>query len=70
VTVSRRADEVVSEELQSGRDAYTRRAWLEAHGAFLRADEEAPLEAEDLELLATTILMLGRDDDALAVLER
>ncbi|HEY7691310.1 MAG TPA: LuxR C-terminal-related transcriptional regulator [Gaiellaceae bacterium] len=61
---------ITPEALERARDAYARRAWLEAHEAFRRADEVAALEAEDLELLTTATLMLGRDDDALAVLER
>jgi DNA-binding CsgD family transcriptional regulator len=58
------------EALERARNAYARRAWLEAHEAFSQADEKEPLEAEDLELLTTATLMLGRDDAALAVLER
>ena len=46
------------------------RAWLEAHDAFVRADGQGALDAEDLELLTMATLMLGRDDDAIAVLER
>jgi DNA-binding CsgD family transcriptional regulator len=61
---------VTAAELERGRDAYTRRAWLEAYEAFIRADEDAPLDAEDLALLSTTVLMLGRDDEAVGVLER
>jgi DNA-binding CsgD family transcriptional regulator len=57
-------------ELERGRAAYASRSWLEAYEAFSRADEEAPLEAEDLELLATATLMLGRDDEAIGILER
>ena len=56
--------------LDRARDAYARRAWLEAHGAFSRADDDGALEAEDLELLAMAKLMLGRDDEAIAILER
>jgi len=56
--------------LDLARDAYARRAWLEAYDAFARADEDQPLEAGDLELLATTSLMLGRDDTAVAIFER
>ena len=55
--------------LDRARDAYARRAWLEAHEAFSRADDSA-LEAEDLELLSMAKLMLGRDDEAIAILER
>ena len=57
-------------ELERARDAYSRRAWLEAHDAFSRADAEEPLELEDLELWTTATLMLARDDEAIAVLER
>jgi tetratricopeptide (TPR) repeat protein len=56
--------------LDRGRDAYARRAWLEAHEAFSRADDDGALEAEDLELLAMAKLMLGRDDESIAILER
>jgi DNA-binding CsgD family transcriptional regulator len=56
--------------LDRARDAYGRRAWLEAYEAFTRADEHQPLETEDLELLAMTSLMLGRDDNAVATFER
>jgi DNA-binding CsgD family transcriptional regulator len=38
--------------------------------SFSHADEETPLAAEDLELLATSAFMLGRDDDCLRCLER
>ena len=40
-------------EVERARNAYASRAWLEAYEAFSRADEATPLEAEDLELLAT-----------------
>jgi ATP/maltotriose-dependent transcriptional regulator MalT len=58
------------DELELARDACTSRAWLEAYEAFSRADQVAPLEVEDLELLTTVALMLGRDDDAIGILER
>ena len=58
------------DELERARDAYASRAWLEAYEAFSRADQAAPLEVEDLELLTTATLMLGRDDDAIGILER
>ncbi len=58
------------DDLERARSAYSSRSWLEAHAAFSRADDMEPLEAEDLELLTTATLMLGRDDDALGVLER
>jgi DNA-binding CsgD family transcriptional regulator len=58
------------DELERGRDAYERRAWLDAYESLSRADEVSPLGAEDLELLATSASMVGRMDDYLALLER
>jgi DNA-binding CsgD family transcriptional regulator len=68
--VTDRARPAALEELERARSAYASRSWLAAHEAFSRADDLEPLEAEDLELLTMATLMLGRDDDALAVLER
>ena len=59
-----------TDELERGRDAYARRAWLDARDSLSRADAEAPLGVDDLELMATTEFMLGRDDECLKVLER
>jgi ATP/maltotriose-dependent transcriptional regulator MalT len=56
--------------LDRARDAYARRAWLEAHEALSSADTQGVLEGGELELLAMTKLMLGRDDEAIAILER
>jgi DNA-binding CsgD family transcriptional regulator len=56
-------------ELERGRESYARRAWRDAYEWLSRADQAAPLGGEDLELLATSAYMLGRDDD-LSVLER
>jgi DNA-binding CsgD family transcriptional regulator len=58
------------DELERGRDAYARRAWLDAHERLTSAHGQQPLDAPDLELLATTSFMLGRDDDTVAWLER
>jgi len=68
--VSDRTRPTSVDALDRARDAYAGRAWLEAYEAFTNADEVAPLEVEDLELLTTATLMLGRDDDAIAILER
>jgi tetratricopeptide (TPR) repeat protein len=57
-------------DLERARAAYGERAWLAAYEAFSRADAEEPLEPEDLELMTTSLLMLARDDDAVATLER
>ena len=56
--------------VELGRESYARRAWSEAYEHLAAADEANPLVAEDLELLATTAFMLGRDDEYLTLLER
>ena len=58
------------EDLGRGREYYARRAWMAAYESLSRADRTAPLGAEDLELLATSAFMLGRDDECLSGLER
>ena len=58
------------DQLERGRRSYEARAWLDAYELLSRADEAAPLGAEDLELLATSAYMLGRDADYLSILER
>ena len=56
--------------LESGRLSHEQHAWAEAHEQLTRADEEEPLGADDLELLATAAYMLGRDEEYVSVLER
>ncbi len=58
------------DELGRGRESYARRAWIDAYRSLSQADQAAPLGAEDLDLLATSAFMLGRDDDCLSSLER
>jgi len=59
-----------SSELERGRRLFAARAWLDAYETFSRADEAAPLGADDLLLLATSAYMLGRDDEWARNLER
>lgn len=61
---------MMSTALERGRASYARRAWLDAYEWLSRADEDDLLEPEDLELLARSAYMLGRDDDYLRGLER
>jgi DNA-binding NarL/FixJ family response regulator len=60
----------VSKELDGGRAAHAGRAWSDAHELLSRADETAPLAADDLLCLATSAYMLGRMDVFLEQLER
>jgi DNA-binding CsgD family transcriptional regulator len=57
-------------DLGRGREAYARRAWREAHEAFSSADRAEPLQPADLELLAISAFMLGRDYEYVDTLER
>ncbi len=60
----------VERELERGREAYASRAWSDAFESLSAADRGASLRAEDLELLARSAYMLGRDDDYVSGLER
>jgi DNA-binding CsgD family transcriptional regulator len=53
------------DQLERGRAAYARRAWIDAHEALAAADR-----ADDLELLATSAYMLGRDDEYVGAMGR
>jgi ATP/maltotriose-dependent transcriptional regulator MalT len=57
-------------ELERGREAYAREEWGKAHESLTAADAHAPLEAEDLERLATAAYMIGREADYLELLAR
>ena len=56
--------------LTRGREAYARRAWLEAYESLSAAEQHDALGAADAELLATCAFMLGRDEESIAWLER
>ena len=57
-------------ELRWGRECYARRAWADAYRSLSLADHVARLETQDLELLAMSAYLIGRDDDYLRALER
>jgi DNA-binding CsgD family transcriptional regulator len=64
-------DEVIAGNvLERGRASYAKHAWLDAYESLSRADAADLLEPGDLELLARSAYMLGRDDDYLGALER
>ena len=64
-------DEVIAgTALERGRASYAKRAWLDAYEWLSRADEDDLLEPDDLELLARSAYMLGRDDEYVRGLER
>jgi DNA-binding CsgD family transcriptional regulator len=59
-----------ADELELGREAYARRAWLDAYEALSRADAASTLEAADVELLTTSAALVGERDSHLSLLER
>ncbi len=56
--------------LERGRLSYEQRAWAPAYEQLAQAEQQDRLGADDLELLATSAYMLGRDDEYFSVLER
>lgn len=59
-----------TDEVERGRESYERRAWRNAYDALSAADEQTPLEALDLDRLATAAYLIGRDEVAVTDLER
>ena len=64
------ASEAIGDALERGRASYTKHAWVDAHESLSRADDVSSLVADDLERLATSAYMLGRDDEYVRCLER
>jgi DNA-binding CsgD family transcriptional regulator/tetratricopeptide (TPR) repeat protein len=67
---AKRAAATDRRHLDRARRYYQRRAWTDAYQAFLLADQENPLAAENLERLAMAAYLVGRDEDYLKTLER
>ena len=59
-----------SGNIEEARRAYAMRAWSDAYERFALADQAAPLAMDDLELLAWSATLCGRDDDYLKAGER
>src|SRR5687767_13686020 len=60
----------VSCHLDRARNSCQQRAWTDAYQAFLLADRESALQAQDAELFALAAYLIGRDEDYLVALER
>lgn len=56
--------------LEEGRAAYARADWNDAYRLLVEADAESSLDADDIELLARSAYMLGKDDAYVVGLER
>jgi DNA-binding NarL/FixJ family response regulator len=57
-------------ELERGRNSYAGQLWTDAYESLSAADRSHPLGGEDLELLATSAYMIGREVEYLRLLER
>jgi ATP/maltotriose-dependent transcriptional regulator MalT len=57
-------------ELERGREAYSREAWLDAYESLSWADRKVSLVGDDLALLATCAYMIGRESEYRELLER
>ena len=53
-----------------GRESFNRHAWGDAFALLSQADQEAPLDLDDLERLATAAYLTGRDAESTAALSR
>ncbi len=56
--------------ISRGREAFARRKWREAHEHLSAADDDVPLESDDLERLATAAYLIGEDARATALWTR
>lgn len=56
--------------LEHGRECFQRRAWLGAWQALSLADQQTRLDGADLERLALSAYLLGRDEEYLDALDR
>jgi class 3 adenylate cyclase len=63
-------DVVVADPLEAGREAYSRRAWPEAHRLLKQADARGVLDPDDLEALAKSSWWIGLAGESIAVRER
>src|SRR3954447_24645645 len=68
--MTRDAKAAAASKLDQARRSYCERAWADAFQAFSDTDQESPLEAQDLEQLALSAYLAGRDEEYLKALER
>ncbi len=60
----------VDAELERARQAHLHGRWGDAADAFAEVDAISPLDVDDLDRLAEALDLVGRGDDAVAVLRR
>ena len=59
-----------ADAVQGGRESFRQAAWEESYRLLEAVDRETPLQAEDLERLATAAYLVGRDDESEAAWAR
>lgn len=59
-----------NETIDKGREAFSGKRWAEAVEELAAADRQAPLEGEDLRLLATALVLTGRVDEGIEAASR
>jgi len=59
-----------ADPLERGRESFGRQAWGDAYAELSAADRRVPLEPADLELLATSAYLTGRDDASVEIWTR
>lgn len=69
-TLKKPSSRKIARDLERGRESYDQRAWDDAFTALSVADRSAPIEADDLERLAISAALTGRDEEFLVLLER
>jgi DNA-binding CsgD family transcriptional regulator len=60
----------IAGQLARGHDSYARQAWREAYEALTAADRSTALDPLDVEMVATSAYMLGREEECRELLER
>lgn len=63
-------DSDLREELAKGRAHFEHQSWEDAFQSLSRAAESAPLECDDLDLLASSAALTGRNEEMLETLEQ
>jgi DNA-binding CsgD family transcriptional regulator len=58
------------DHVERGRKLYEQCAWAAAYRALSLADQQTPLQPDDLERLSTAAYLVGRDEEYLGLLER
>ena len=56
---------MMSGAIDRARTSYRERAWAAAYADFHAAEDESPLAIDDLEQLAVTAYLTGKDDESL-----